>query len=97
MATSFAIDAASNMRSCLYRSGYDISLPLFPRTQFHYLADIPPSNRRFFLTTKVQERVESRAGRQTAAPHARPRAHSSKRSLRLEGGLELASRRNPDR
>ena len=55
MATSYAMDAASNMHSCLYRSGYDISLPLFPKRDFHELADIPPTDRKFFLTTKVRK------------------------------------------
>ncbi len=53
MATSYAIDAASNMHSCLYRSGYDISLPLYPKHQFLTLALTHPTRRKFFLTTKV--------------------------------------------
>eukprot|EP00903_Cladosiphon_okamuranus_P016255 g14993.t1 len=52
VADSFAMDASSNMHSCVYRSGYDISLPLAPRKYFHALADIPPLDRRFFLTFK---------------------------------------------
>lgn len=53
MADSYAMDAASSMHSCVYRSGYDVSLPLGPEGYFHSLAKISPLDRNFFLTTKV--------------------------------------------
>ncbi len=53
VAFSYAMDAASNMHSCVYRSGYDVSLPLAPEKHMRGLADIPPLGREFFLTMKV--------------------------------------------
>ena len=48
------MDAASNMHSCLYRSGYDISLPLNPKKIYGDLAETAPLERRFFLTLKAR-------------------------------------------
>lgn len=53
VADSYAMEAASNMHSCVYRTGYDVSLPLGPEGYFHSLAKISPLDRNFFLTTKV--------------------------------------------
>lgn len=53
VANSFAMEAASNMRTCYYRSGYDISLPLVPKKNFPGLADVLPGDRKYFLTIKV--------------------------------------------
>ncbi|CAN0380846.1 unnamed protein product, partial [Ectocarpus fasciculatus] len=52
VAGSFAMEAASNMHTCYYRSGYDISVPLAPRQVLHDLANVSPWDRQFFLTTK---------------------------------------------
>ncbi|CAN0206852.1 unnamed protein product, partial [Scytosiphon promiscuus] len=52
IANSYAIEAASNMHTCFYRVGYDISVSLAPLRVFNSLADIAPSDRKFFLTTK---------------------------------------------
>ncbi|CAN0315169.1 unnamed protein product [Pylaiella littoralis] len=52
IADSYAMEAASNLRTCFYRAGYDISVPLSPKHVFPALAAIPPSDRQFFLTTK---------------------------------------------
>eukprot|EP00903_Cladosiphon_okamuranus_P016253 g14991.t1 len=49
---SFAMDASSNTHSCVYRSGYDISLPQAPKKYFHHLANTAPLDRDFFLTFK---------------------------------------------
>lgn len=54
IAKSFAMDAASNMPPCMYRSGYDVSLPLAPKKNFHALAEIAPLDRAYFLTFKVK-------------------------------------------
>lgn len=51
------MDAASNMPPCMYRSGYDVSLPLAPKKTFHALAEIAPLDRAFFLTFKVHARA----------------------------------------
>ena len=53
VADSYAMDASSNMHACLYRSGYDVSLPLAPKRHTRTLAEVAPSERTFFLTTKV--------------------------------------------
>lgn len=50
---SFAMDASSNTHSCVYRSGYDVSLPLAPEKYYPDLATIAPLDRAFFLTFKV--------------------------------------------
>jgi len=55
VAFSYAMDASSNLHSCLYRSGYDVSLPLAPERHIRGLAEIPPLERDFFLTTKVND------------------------------------------
>ncbi|CAM9341025.1 unnamed protein product [Ectocarpus sp. 4 AP-2014] len=52
VAGSFAMEAATNMHTCFYRSGYDISVPLAPRQVLHDLANVAPLDREFFLTTK---------------------------------------------
>eukprot|EP00903_Cladosiphon_okamuranus_P016254 g14992.t1 len=52
VAESFAMDASSNTHSCVYRSGYDISLPQAPKKYFHHLANTAPLDRDFFLTFK---------------------------------------------
>eukprot|EP00752_Nemacystus_decipiens_P012930 g11444.t1 len=52
VADSYAMDASSNMHSCVYRTGYDVSLPLAPMVRFHNLAPIAPLDRTFFLTFK---------------------------------------------
>eukprot|EP00752_Nemacystus_decipiens_P003214 g2975.t1 len=39
VADSYAMDAASNMHSCVYRSGYDVSLPLNPKKTSRDLAE----------------------------------------------------------
>ena len=57
IAESFAMDAASNMPPCMYRSGYDTSLPLVPKKHFFALAEITPWDRAFFLTFKVHGRA----------------------------------------
>lgn len=54
MAASFAMEAAVNVRTCFYRSGYDISIPLAPRSLFPELATVHPLGRRFFLAFKVR-------------------------------------------
>lgn len=53
MGNSYAMEAASNIRTCLYRSGYDISIPLSPKHVFSELSATPAADRRFFLTVKV--------------------------------------------
>lgn len=67
VADSFAIDAASNTHSCLYRSGYDVSLPLAPKKRFDALAEIAPSDRAFLLTFKVHARAAATTGRGTCS------------------------------
>ncbi|CAN0370913.1 unnamed protein product [Pylaiella littoralis] len=52
VAKSYAMEAASNMHSCFYRSGYDISVPLAPKEKFDSLSGILPWDRKFFVTTK---------------------------------------------
>ncbi|CAN0080035.1 unnamed protein product, partial [Ectocarpus fasciculatus] len=52
VAGSYAMEAATNMHTCFYRSGYDISVPLAPPSVFNHLADFAPWDRKFFLTTK---------------------------------------------
>ncbi|CAN0320203.1 unnamed protein product, partial [Pylaiella littoralis] len=52
VADSYAMEAASNMKTCFYRTGYDISVPLAPRNVYPSLAAIPSWDRQFFLTTK---------------------------------------------
>lgn len=54
VANSFAMEAASNMHTCYYRAGYDISMPLVPKNVFHELEGIAPLDREFFLTVKVR-------------------------------------------
>eukprot|EP00904_Undaria_pinnatifida_P007033 jgi/Undpi1/345/HiC_scaffold_1.g00341.m1 len=49
---SFAMEAACNMHTCFYRTGYDIALPLAPRKVFDYLTGIAPLDREHFLTFK---------------------------------------------
>lgn len=51
---SFAMEAASNMHTCFYRTGYDIAMPLAPKKVFHHLAEITPLEREYFLTFKVR-------------------------------------------
>eukprot|EP00752_Nemacystus_decipiens_P012932 g11446.t1 len=46
------MDASSNMHSCVYRSGYDVSLPLAPKKYYPDTAKIAPLDRAFFLTFK---------------------------------------------
>ncbi len=71
VAQSYAMDAASNMHSCFYRSGYDFSLPLAPMKHLNSLAEIAPSKRAFFLTTKVKvQYCRTRRCRTTAATTA---------------------------
>ncbi|CAN0259316.1 unnamed protein product, partial [Ascophyllum nodosum] len=53
VARSYAMEAASNMHTCYYRSGYDMSLPLFPHTVFPEMEPIPPEDRRFLVTVKA--------------------------------------------
>ena len=48
------MEAASNMHTCYYREGYDISMPLVPRKVYHDLENIAPLDREFFLTVKVR-------------------------------------------
>lgn len=48
-----AMEAASNMHTCYYRAGYDMSVPLYPRSAFTDLAPIRPEDRQFFITVKV--------------------------------------------
>ena len=60
VADSYAMDAASSMHTCLYRSGYDISLPLNPRKTSRDLAEMAPLGRRFFLTLRVRKRDRTR-------------------------------------
>lgn len=57
VANSLAMEGASNIRTCYYRSGYDMSVPLSPERLFLDLADIPATERRFFLTVKVHSRM----------------------------------------
>lgn len=52
--SSLAMEAAVNVRTCFYRSGYDISVPLAPKSRFPKLATVHPSARRFFLAFKVR-------------------------------------------
>ena len=52
------MDASSNMHPCFYRSGYDVSLPLAPKKHLTSLAEVAPSERAFFLTTKVGDKHE---------------------------------------
>ncbi|CAN0136402.1 unnamed protein product [Pylaiella littoralis] len=52
VAKSYAMEAASNMHSCFYRSGYDISVPLAPKEKFDSLSGILPWDRKFVVTTK---------------------------------------------
>ncbi|CAM9868803.1 unnamed protein product [Ectocarpus sp. 12 AP-2014] len=52
VAGSYAMEAATNMHTCFYRSGYDISVPLAPKNAFNDLADFAPWDRNFFRTTK---------------------------------------------
>lgn len=47
------MDASSNTHSCVYRSGYDVSVPLAPEKHYRDLAAIAPLDRAFFLTFKV--------------------------------------------
>lgn len=47
------MEGASNIRTCFYRSEYDISLPLSPEKVFSELANIPATARKYFLTVKV--------------------------------------------
>lgn len=54
IADSYAMEAASNMHTCFYRSGYDISVNLAPQRMYDNLANIAPYDRKFFLTTKVR-------------------------------------------
>lgn len=49
---SFAMEAASNMHTCFYRTGYDIAMPLAPKKVFHDLSGIAPLEREYFLTFK---------------------------------------------
>lgn len=53
MTESKAMEAAGHMHSCYYRSGFDISAPLYPKAAYPHLAGIPPGDREFFLTVKV--------------------------------------------
>ncbi|CAM9433541.1 unnamed protein product, partial [Ectocarpus sp. 8 AP-2014] len=53
VAGRYAMEAATNMHTCFYRTGYDISVPLAPRHVFHDLAKVAPWDRRFFLATTV--------------------------------------------
>lgn len=48
------MEAASNMHTCYYRAGYDISMPLVPKNVFHEMEAIAPLDREFFLTVKVR-------------------------------------------
>lgn len=50
---SYAMEAASTQHTCYYRSGYDISVGLWPKVTFHELQSIPPDHRRYFLTFRV--------------------------------------------
>ncbi|CBJ48874.1 Glycosyltransferase, family GT47 [Ectocarpus siliculosus] len=52
VAGSYAMEAASNMQTCFYRSGFDISVPLHSKKAFNNLADVAAWDRNFFLTTK---------------------------------------------
>eukprot|EP00752_Nemacystus_decipiens_P012934 g11447.t2 len=52
IADSYAMEASSNMHTCFYRMGYDISISLAPEHSFHDLDRIDPWDRKFFLTTK---------------------------------------------
>lgn len=54
---SYAMEWASNTHSCYYRTGYDLSIPLFPRVLFPELAHIPPGDREYFVTFKVNSVV----------------------------------------
>lgn len=55
MARSFAIDVASNVRTCYYRSGYDFAIPLRHKWDLmEVYGDVPPWERDFFLTIKVR-------------------------------------------
>lgn len=56
VAESFAIDAASNARTCYYRSGYDFAVPLRHKWDFRNLTYVPPWEREYFLTVKVSHR-----------------------------------------
>lgn len=50
---SMAMEAASNTHTCYYRRGFDMSVPLYPRETYLELEPIPPEEREFFLTVKV--------------------------------------------
>lgn len=53
------MEAASNIKTCYYRSGYDVSIPLPPRHEATLeLASLPPDERRFFLTIQVMSGAE---------------------------------------
>lgn len=48
-----AMDAASNIRSCVYRSGFDFAVPLRHQHGFSNLTHVAPWHREYFLTMKV--------------------------------------------
>lgn len=57
VAKSFAMEAASNTKTCFYRSGYDMSVPLTAKHPHTELASVPPLERKFFLTIQVPSRL----------------------------------------
>lgn len=50
-----AMEAASNVRTCMYRSGFDMSVPLSPEHLFPQFAEVPAIYRKYFLTVKVRK------------------------------------------
>ncbi|CAM9403601.1 unnamed protein product [Scytosiphon promiscuus] len=52
VAGSMAMDAASNIRSCIYRSGFDFAVPLRHQQGFSNLTHVAPWHREYFLTMK---------------------------------------------
>lgn len=55
---SYAMEAASSQHTCYYRSGYDISVGLWPKVAYHELQSTPPDHRRYFLTFRVSARLQ---------------------------------------
>lgn len=53
-ANTYAMQIGSNLHTCFYRSGYDISAPLPPKALFSAFADTSPTDRKYFLTVKVR-------------------------------------------
>lgn len=54
VSSSYAMDAASNMRSCYYRSGFDFAVPLRHKWDFmSNFSSLAPWEREFFVTVKV--------------------------------------------